>query len=90
MSAHTPGPWSIDWNVGRIDIFRSCVGTLIASIRRSGSAELDETAKANARLIAAAPDMLEALKRIKATGVFVGAIAQEMMDEAIAKAEGRS
>ena len=33
-------------------------------------------------------ELLEALKRIKQTGVFVGAIAQEMMDAAIAKAEG--
>ena len=32
-------------------------------------------------------ELLEALKRIKQTGVFVGAIAQEMMDAAIAKAE---
>jgi len=35
----------------------------------------------------AAQQALEALKRIKQTGVFVGAIAQEMMDAAIAKAE---
>jgi hypothetical protein len=28
------------------------------------------------------------LKRIKETGVFLGAIAQEMMESAIAKAEG--
>ncbi len=40
------------------------------------------------RFIAAAPDMLKALKRIKETGVFLGAIAQEMMESAIAKAEG--
>ena len=33
-------------------------------------------------------ELLAALKRIKETGVFVGAIAQEMMDAAIAKAEG--
>jgi hypothetical protein len=44
--------------------------------------------EANSRLIAAAPEMLEALKRIKETGVFLGAIAREMMDEAIAKATG--
>jgi hypothetical protein len=33
-------------------------------------------------------ELLEALKRIKGTGAFVGAIAQEMMDAAIARAEG--
>lgn len=33
-------------------------------------------------------ELLEALKRIKETGVYVGAIAQEMMDSAIKKAEG--
>jgi hypothetical protein len=44
--------------------------------------------EANARIIAAAPDLLEALQRIKETGAFVGAIAQEMMDAAIAKATG--
>jgi hypothetical protein len=33
-------------------------------------------------------EMLSALKRIKETGVFLGAIAQEMMDSAIKKAEG--
>lgn len=40
------------------------------------------------RLVAENAELLEALKRIKQTGVFVGAIAQEMMDAAIAKAEG--
>ena len=33
-------------------------------------------------------DLLEALVRIKDSGAFVGAIAQEMMDSAIAKARG--
>jgi hypothetical protein len=40
-------------------------------------------------LITAAPQMLEALLRIRETGVFLGAIAQEMMDSAIAKTDGR-
>ena len=33
-------------------------------------------------------DLLEALVRIKDSGAFVGVIAQEMMDSAIAKARG--
>jgi len=51
------------------------------------SDEYGETA--NARLIAAAPELLAALKRVKETGVYLGAIPQEMVDEAIAKAEGK-
>ena len=48
----------------------------------------DEEAEANQRLMIAAPEMLEVLKRIKETGVFLGAVAQEMMESTIAKAEG--
>jgi predicted transcriptional regulator len=40
------------------------------------------------RLMEERDALLEALQRVKETGVFVGAIAQEMMDAAIAKAEG--
>ena len=63
MSAHTPGPWSIDWNVARLDVFSADAATLVASLRRSAmSAAIDEAARANARLIAAAPELLEALR----------------------------
>lgn len=48
----------------------------------------NEAAAELRRLYAVNKELLEALKRIKQTGVFVGAIAQEMMDAAIAKAEG--
>jgi hypothetical protein len=41
-----------------------------------------------ANLISAAPDMLEALERVKASGVFLGVIPQGMVDDAIAKAKG--
>lgn len=63
MSAHTPGSWALDWNVSRIDVFSSDAKTLIATIRRSAMSEgIDAAARANARLIAAAPELLEALK----------------------------
>lgn len=61
MSA-TPGPWAIDWNVSRLDIYGGDERTLVASLRRSAlSPEVDEAARANARLIAAAPDLADAL-----------------------------
>ena len=74
--SHTPGPWKLE---------RKSVLIPVASHEW---AEAYGGSEANARLIACAPEMLEALKRIKQTGVFVGAIAQEMMDAAIARAEG--
>ena len=88
MSKHTPGPWVAEklkdegvW-IKPVQDFAVCrVGW--------GHREASKV-EANARLIAAAPDLLEALKRIKATGVFVGAIAQEMMDAAIVKAVGEN
>ena len=62
MSAHTPGEWVIDWNISRLDIFSSDGSVLIATLRRSSlSPALDDAAKANARLIAAAPELLAAL-----------------------------
>lgn len=93
MSAHTPGPWTIDWNVSRLDIFSADAATLVATLRRSAlSPGIDDTAKANARLIAAAPDMLEALQKLCAIQEYgdVASWASEW-DEAraaIAKATG--
>jgi len=60
---HTPGPWVIDWNVSRLDVFSSDAATLVATLRRSTLSDgIDKTAISNARLIAAAPDLLEALE----------------------------
>ena len=70
MSKHTPGEWVIDWNVSRLDIFSSDAATLVASIRRSAlSASIDETARANARLIAAAPELLAAAIEVNALSI---------------------
>lgn len=56
MSAqHTPGPWKIDPN-RRGKAITCSIGLTIAGAHKCGSQD------ANARLIAAAPELLEALK----------------------------
>lgn len=69
---HTPGPWT----VGRKDFVVDANGTHghillnssnwdeFISVARHSENEDDSTAEANARLIAAAPDLLEALQFI--------------------------
>lgn len=58
QARHTPGPWTFDDNMGCRDI-RGADGKPIASTH--GLANDDED-QANARLIAAAPELLAALK----------------------------
>ena len=87
MSAHTPGPWMTDvdcsgWSVGTVDKF-------IAFTNGEHSDEdisPDEEA-ANARLMAAAPDLLEALKRVCSHG-YRTSPDWDNARAAIAKAEG--
>ncbi len=66
-SKHTKGPWEMEYdNYGNdsysewIDIFTS--HNTIAQVGRSR--KMTEENKANARLIAAAPELLEALKKL--------------------------
>ena len=88
--SHTPGPWEIERSF--YHGYKS-----ISAQKHSGLAQVvwcmeDEdrspSCEANAHLIAAAPELLEALERVKATGVFLGAIPQGMVDAAIEKAKG--
>ena len=87
-TAHTPGPWTISG----ASTIKTLGGnkTYIASIAKNDR-------PANARLIAAAPDLLEALKALQRQALQGNARGDEWMDEAleltraaIAKAEGRS
>lgn len=56
----TPGPWAVDLGASRIDIYSSDAATLVATLHRSTfSPGIDNAARANAKLIAAAPDLLE-------------------------------
>ena len=57
-AAHTPGPWAEFEPTDTLHAVRSVLGKIVADVGYSGTIEGD---KANARLIAAAPDLLEAL-----------------------------
>lgn len=60
MTQHTPGPWNIGTKNGA-RVWSENGETLIADANASESLR-KEIKKANARLIAAAPDLLEALE----------------------------
>ena len=92
MSKHTPGPWHLEereyagvmWDA----IVRNHENDPVASVGMAGYTKA--TGQANARLIAAAPEMLEALK---ATVVNVDTLrftlpSIDRVLAAIAKAEG--
>jgi hypothetical protein len=107
MSTHTPAPWVLKIRPGHHDDNVTVAeievnGKYRGGIARLQSAEhIDGIAKdeliANARLIAAAPDMLAALKEISEVGIHEihdwQAIAERMQSSAlaaIAKAESLS
>jgi hypothetical protein len=91
---HTPGPWQLVPTVhsDRLIIFGAapakeyCIGTLI-----SGSRVELPTLRANARLIAAAPELLEVLEFIAADieeGINAKGAWRKLAHDAIAKAKG--
>ncbi len=57
MAEHTPGPWTSDLEHGRGYIVRAADGRPVASLWENG-----DQCGYNGDLIAAAPDMLEALQ----------------------------
>ena len=90
--AHTPGPWgyvydgSSIWSVGRDDDPQEA---RIAAVQKCSKGEYGwQEAGANAALIAAAPDLLAALKELKARCIILDECGP-LVDAAIAKAEGR-
>jgi hypothetical protein len=95
MIAHTPGPWIAN-SSGDVAL-EGDSNSIIAWCTSPDSVEDgDGPAMANARLIAAAPEMLEALKKLtaicpaarEAGSAYWRAI--EFASRAIAKAEGKS
>jgi hypothetical protein len=99
MNKHTPGPWVTD-DPQPGDIYRHvfngngrCAPYIARLDLRRGDWPTEEQ-EDNARLIAAAPDLLEALQRLIATGLDARAHHEFMSDpkhyarRAIAKATG--
>ena len=97
MSAHTPGPWAVVdrklWGASMAVMAAKKVATPVAWASRLCVGGDDE-AHANAALIAAAPEMLKALKRFDCQDK--GSCGEDEPDglcfrcAAIAKAEGKS
>lgn len=87
---HSPAPWTVEPEIWGEDghyeepqIVAANGITGVATIRVGSGCD-----EANARLIAAAPDLLEALKRL--VGPNPGTDDRDAAHDAIAKAEGRS
>lgn len=99
MTKHTPGPWKVSKLDGRTingKAYRNLEGNLVTPAIASIKERTGET-EANARLISAAPELLEALKWLNAEfecrdDDFGGALFTrndfERVRRAIAKAEG--
>lgn len=92
-SKHTPGPWSV---AGRMGYGYLVDPNICVVYGGEGSGRADD-GPANALLIAAAPEMLEALKAlhaaVKASKAMEGRKYLDLgiqVNSAIAKAEGRS
>ena len=92
-SKHTPGPWktihtqtrTLEWNIG------TDLGAPIPAMIVEGLNNRDGNAEANARLIAAAPELLKACKAIWDSGAYGSNQfkAIGLIQQAIAKAEGK-
>ena len=66
QTTHTPGPWSLrmtGWRTNPAAIYSPRRPGAVACVPARTSVPLDEQS-ANARLIAAAPELLEALKNL--------------------------
>ena len=93
---YTPGPWSAGSTCtrdGHHEVFGSddCLVASVPSVVTEYEGNVRRPARANAKLIAAAPDLLAALKAMVKVDAEDGADDEYLHDAraAIAKAEGR-
>lgn len=88
--SHTPGPWFFDLNTGGLDysIYESAANSVERDYYSGALAEVNS--ESNARLIAAAPELLEACKLMVDDQSPENHLHNlEMLRLAIAKAEGK-
>ncbi len=94
MSNHTPGPWTVDWESSDLfSQFHARAWINAEGLHHIGYVDgpSSEERRANARLIAAAPELLEALQLLVAgieNGVSKTFVPLQHARAAIAKAEG--
>ena len=95
MKPHSPGPWTLDVDITGW-MFSDVNGWIVATIDDpdsydAGAMPDNQTCEANARLIAAAPELLEclrwAVRRIETAGLGEGEYIERALD-AIHKATG--
>ena len=84
MSKHTPGPWTYHMNENYARIYLRGSGRIYPAL--GGDSLQGYCGEANARLIAAAPDLLEACK--VALGIIGFGAEHDQISAAIAKATG--
>lgn len=92
MNKHTPGPWNATkFNpvTGDIDDCYLYVEPGIAVIERKVKGR-DQHDTANARLLASAPDLLEALENLENDNGAIPDHAWQMVQKAIARARGEA
>lgn len=86
MSGNTPGPWTVEERDTRVEIFAGDVNIATVAWPVDDS-EAEKVARADAHLIAAAPDLLAAVEALM-SGKTEWKKACALADAAIAKARG--
>ena len=96
MSKHTPGPWATDRNnvhAAQIATIHHCLNNDWVEVWSPNAiAAEQEEMEANARLIAAAPDMLQVLAHVRSVlpDQKWADDTRRMVDAVIAKVEGKA
>ena len=88
-SKHTPGPWALSKSRAGHSIVCAS-GRTVAAAHLLGTIHPVDEVEANAHLIAAAPEMYEALKWARILLDIEGKYSLIGIDMALAKAEGRT